>query len=63
MKFKCLECSVVFEEYEAVKSYERYEFWGNLHYEPIDTCPNCGSDELEWHYEDEYEDEYQEVLL
>lgn len=56
MKFKCLECGAVFEEYEAVKSYERYEFWGSPHYEPIDTCPNCGSDELEWHYETE--DEY-----
>ena len=54
MKFKCLECEAVFDEDETVTRYERYDFWGQVHLQPIDTCPNCGSDELEWYYETEY---------
>lgn len=54
MKLKCLECGAIFDEDEAVRSYERYDFWGRSHYEPVDTCPNCGSDELEGYYDEEY---------
>ena len=61
MIYKCRDCGVTFEKWEAARHYERVRNWrfpgmwedGDV----ILVCPDCHSDDIEESYEDEEEPE------
>ncbi len=54
MKYKCLECGLVFDEVDlAFWNEDRGEFWGERCYERMSGCPDCHSSDLEEVKDDE----------
>lgn len=65
MRYKCRDCDAVFDEpHEHETTYE--QFYGvagmfpDWHRLTILECPCCGSDQLDWVYDEDEEDEEEE---
>lgn len=53
--FRCECCKEVFQEPRIIEE-SRGEFWGAPAYERVAVCPWCGSDDIDWNYDEEEED-------